>query len=142
MTDARLDRLRYQVQQRVSRYVAESLRHDEYPDIATDSLVRTLTVDLLAEKLPPQTITDAAHFEVPRFASWRDHLYATYRERWWARWMPRPQFVAEPHRHVTTVTVQDHWTYPQATMVLPGGPFGHVVLRSDTRYEGEVHPWG
>lgn len=139
--DVRLERMRYQVSQRVSRELAASLRLDEQQDMISGHLVQRLVVDVLAEKLPPHKLDDRQAFTVPRFATWRDHLYATYRGRWWARWMPAPRFVDEPHAHVLAVTIRDRWTYPSATTVAPGGLFGHVVLKSSADPLGGVRPW-
>lgn len=139
--DARLERIRLAVQQQVPGELATGLRYEQFQDVMTDTLVQRLVVDVLAEQLPPHKLDDRQSFTVPRFATWRDHLYATYGGRWWARWMPVPRFVDEPHTHVLTTTVRDRWTYPFATTVAPGGPFGHVVLKSSADPFGAVRPW-
>jgi hypothetical protein len=146
--EVRLETLRYAVQQRISGYVAESMRAESVQDVMTNDLIMRLEVGVLAETLPPLNLTRADPFTVPRFATWLDHFVATYRGRWWGRPLRRHvlRYVDEPHTHRTTVDVRTHWTYPQATTVLPGRNFGHVVLKSEahwrpTDFTDPITPW-
>jgi len=137
-----VQRLRYAIQQRIGRQVAESLRVEEYADVLTGDIVAALEVGLFAEQLPPTHLDDVVEFEVPRFATWRDHFAATYRQRWWGRWLREPRFIDETHSHRTRVDVLTRWTYPRATTVLPGRDYGHVVLKSDAAISWDtVTPW-
>lgn len=141
----RLDVLKFALRKTVGAGVIDSLRAEQSRDYLTQSIALTLTAELLAEKLPPVKITDRVEFTVPRYATWIDHLVATYRSRWWARllrWHRRPlRYVDEPHSHVTDVTVRGAWTYPRATTVLPGRQYGHVVYKASTDCTGWEQPW-
>lgn len=124
--------LRHRLERRIGRQIAQSLVvEDRVRNWVSDDIVMAFEVDLLNEELPPATLRDAARFEVPHFASWRDHFAATYRQRWWGRWLPQPRFVDGTVAHETVVTVRARWTYPRATRILPGRDFGHPVLRTD-----------
>lgn len=135
--------IRAQLTQRISRQTAERMNFREFRDVITGDIVAQVEVGLLAEELPPERLTYVAHFDAPRFATWRDHFRATHRARWWGRLLRlrKPSFVDEPLTHVTTVTVRAKWTYPRATTVLPGRDFGHVVLKAPTDVHGIVRPW-
>jgi hypothetical protein len=102
----------------------------------TDDLVIRMETSMLAETLPPLTLSESDRFTVPRFATWFDHFVATYRGRWWGRPLRRHElrYVDEPHTHRTTVDVRTRWTYPRADHVLPGREFGHVVLKADASW--------
>jgi hypothetical protein len=97
-------------------------------DYLRDRIYYTLRHDLLAERLPTRTLRFTPTH--PRWATWWDHLKATYRMRWWAAWWVRrhpPRHVDEPVPVV--VDVQAAWTYPHAPV--PGG-LGYSVLKVDT----------
>lgn len=141
-SEVQIRRLRYALQQRIGRQVAESLRVNEYADMVTGDMVAALEVGLFAEELPPTHLDDVVEFDVPRFASWWDHFAATHRQRWWGRWLRQPRFVDERHSHRTRVDVRARWTYPRATTVLPGRDYGHVVLKSDAAVSWTTEtPW-
>lgn len=145
-TQVTVDRMRVGLQQRVGAYVAESLRMsmERGTTVLADEWAARIETELLAERLPPTKLHDAASFTVPRFATWFDHFVATYRNRWWGRPLRRHalRYVDEPHTHRTEVVVLDRWTYPRATMVLPGRDFGHVVLKSQASWnQRDVTPW-
>lgn len=141
-TQVHIERLRVGVRQRISRQVAESMRLETFQDMITNDLVAAMMAELLAERLPPEHVDHTITFDAPRFATWREHFRATYRERWWGRLLRlrAPRYIDEPISHTVRVDVRSHWTYPQATTVLPGRDFGHVVLRADTSAMGG-HRW-
>ena len=129
---ATVEVMRGAVRQRISAYVAESLNVRTYRDMVTQDLIVDLEAALLSEKLPPKTVELEATVTVPRFASWFQQLRATYRQRRWFGWLfgrRRPiRFVDEQHTLRSTVELRAMWTYPNASMVLPGRDFGHAVL--------------
>jgi hypothetical protein len=98
-------------------------------DRETERLVMTLHADVYAERLPSQqhriTVTD------PRWATWWDHLKATYRHRWWAQWWVRrypPRTVDTPI--TATFNVRAAWRYPDTPHLRPG--LGTPVLWTAT----------
>lgn len=98
-----------------------------------DHVVVTLSAKILAEKLPPQQITDTV--TGPRWATWWDHLKATYRDRWWI-WYPTDFGWIKPARTVqtpiaVTVPVLANWTYPNASLRISDS-FGSAVLYTTT----------
>lgn len=164
-----VDRVRFGLQERVSRYVAEALRMSARPEETfrfADLLVVRLETELLSERLPPKLIEHRIGYEHPeaigqqgfaadsRFARPIDHFTAKYRGRWWGRLLGlrrreiRYQFVKVPYivsapvrcDHRVTVDVHAAWTYPKADMVLPADRFGMTVLKAD-RWSSESMPW-
>ncbi len=129
----------------------------QYAHHFADVIAVDVETAVLTEKLPPQRITHRVRYEHPeavgqqgvaadaRHATWFDHFVATYRGRWWGRllrlhrrevryqFVPVPYIVSRPVHcdHEVTVDVHAAWTYPRATMVLPGDQFGHPVLAFD-----------
>lgn len=126
------------VQRRISRELVVRLSQHDFSSLVARDLVLELEAEVLAETLPPLTLTDRQTFATPRFATWVDHFVATYRQRWWGRLLRlrEPRYVDEPLTHTVTTEVRSRWTYPQATTVLPGDRFGHVVLKVDTSQRG------
>lgn len=163
-----VDRMRFGLEQRVSRYVAEALRMGTEAEAAAcaDVVVMRMVTELLTERLPPHTISHRISYEHPeaigrpgnavdaRFARPIDHFTAKYRGRWWARllrmhkrkieyiFIKVPYLISTPVQchHTATTNVRAAWTYPTASMVLPGGDFGHPVLRADL-LDTAVRPW-
>jgi hypothetical protein len=139
--------LKVGVQERVSAQFAERMSVTQDRDRITDVLAMRVTATVLAEELPPVSVTERVAFTVPRFATWWDHFKATRWERWWVwilrdlQWIKPPRFVDEPHTHVADVKVRTYWTYPRANTVLPGRDFGHVVLKTQTSRYGREQPW-
>jgi hypothetical protein len=167
-TQVIVDRMRVGLTQRVSGYVAESLRMsvDRYPESFAGDLAMRIETELLTERLPPDVIHHRVKYTHPeaigrqgfavdsRFARPIDHFTATYRGRWWGRllrlhkreieytFVKVPYIISAPVEcdHRVTATVRAAWTYPRATAVLPGREFGHVVLKANDVGAGSV-PW-
>jgi hypothetical protein len=135
MPAATVDVLRVKVNQRIGRVAADHMRVETLRDMVTGDLVAELQTALLAEQLPPETVLLEQEITTPRFASWWQHLRATYRERRWWGWLlgrRRPiRMVDEPHTLRAVVELRSWWTYPNASMVLPGDRFGPPVLHVD-----------
>ncbi len=97
-------------------FSAEFLRRvniDMRRDPVADRIVATVRAKLYAEKLPTQSYVVCT--PDPRWATWWDHLKATYRDRWWAaayvrRWPPRT--IETTVR--TVVNVRSMWVFPDA----------------------------
>lgn len=104
-----------------------------------DNIVISLAAKIITETLPPQQITDTV--TDPRWATWWDHLKATYRDRWWIAypldfgWIKPPRAVDTPI--TVTVPVAAHWTYPHASVWIPP-EFGTAVMyaTSEQPYAG------
>lgn len=156
-----LERLRVGLRRTIGAHFAERIAFDfrrEVPDFLSDALVADVTAEVLAEKLPPHTITTRIGYEHPeaigqpgvavdaRFERPIDHFTAKYRGRWWApllglrrrpiryQFVPVPYTVSRPVRcdHKVTTNVRASWTYPKANTVLPARDFGPVVLQTTT----------
>lgn len=100
-------------------------RFDMHINHATDKLIMRVRSDVAAEKLPPQTFTTVV--DDPRWATWWDHLKATYRDRWWARaavrrWPPRTVGTLVP----VTVDVAAWWKFPDTPV--PRAGLGRPVV--------------
>lgn len=108
-----------------------------------DQVVVTLSAKMLTERLPDQHITDTV--TDPRWATWWDHLKATYRDRWWIAypldfgWIKPPRHTLTPI--TVTVPVAAHWTYPDASLRIPE-EFGAAVLYTTTDRPYPGHPRG
>jgi hypothetical protein len=146
-----LEPLRTVVRAELGASMAESISVERAGHYLRESLVYQLKASVLAEKLPPERIEvklDYPHPEAvgefgcqddPRWATWWDHLLATYRGRWWTRWFREPRTIMIPVRYRVTMPVTCHhraqvdvlaaWTYPRANTALPG--LGHPVLVAD-----------
>lgn len=110
-------------------------RADVYTDRAADRLILQVRADVYAERLPSQTYH--AVVDDPRWATWWDHLKATYRDRWWARaavrrWPPRHVLTPVP----VTVDVAARWKYPDTPVYREG--LGRPVVWTETTYRN----WG
>lgn len=129
-----LTKIREGVNQRISRELVVSLSQQDVAGLIGNDLVLALEAELLAEELPPVTLTDEQTSVVAVYATWREHFRAAYRETWWGRLLRlrEPKMVDQLVKRVVTTTVRQRWTYPQATTVMPGDQFGHVVLKTDT----------
>jgi hypothetical protein len=166
-----LDRVRRGVTHHITRQFAEQVQLDisepRGRDMLTDALVASLTTEVLAEHLPPHTITTRVRYEHPeavgqpgttvdaRFERPIDHFTAKYRGRWWGRllrlrrrqvryqFVPVPYLVSRPVQcdHVVTTNVRAAWTYPTPNLVLPAEDFGRVVLDA-RRVDSEASPYG
>jgi hypothetical protein len=92
---------------------------------------------ILTEELPPQTVTEQVVCETqrPRWASWWDHIKATYAGRWWAGWWVRrhpPAVLWEDvtQRRTVQVQVRAAWKFPHAPH-LPTA-LGRAVIHTAT----------
>lgn len=163
-------RLTRMLSRNVADQLVASIRDHRDPSHAhrfADVLSIDFETELLTERLPPDVIRHRVKYEHPeaigrqgvaadaRFARPIDHFTAKYRGRWWGRLLGlrrrevRYEFVAVPYivsapvqcDHEVTATVRAAWTYPRATLVLPGSDFGHPVLRAGL-VDAESRPRG
>lgn len=144
-----LDRLRVQFVELLSREVGATLADsvnvviDPEPHPLLGSLAFRVTGELLAETLPPQTITEfvagETHAWVPD-GLWAE-LVRRHGHRWWLRWykgQPRERKVTVPWQRAVQVEVRSRWTYPRAAIALPpvmGAPVLQVGTMASSR------PW-
>lgn len=105
-------------------FVLSTTEADSFLQHETDRMVLELKARVLAQQLPPQTMQHLVRVETldPRHATWWDHYKATYQQRWWMRWHTwTVRYVDTPVtvQRLITVTVRDHWTFPEASIVPP-----------------------
>lgn len=124
--DVLLQRLKYAVRRDVTMEAAATVPTLVFDRVA-DRMVAEVRRDVLAERLPTQSLRVVG--DVPRHASWWDHLKATYRGRWWwPRALSVVRYTADP-AIVSYVDVRTYWAYPEAPARLLGEPgFGRPVL--------------
>jgi hypothetical protein len=148
-TKHRLEKLRFAIEQRLGASVAASIDVEQVADHMARDIVFNVAGLLLVERLPPQRLEhrlEAEHPEAggtdgytedPRWATWRDHFWASHRRlRRLFRRTPRTVMtivryrVAVPVkcRHDVTLNIEDKWTYPYANTIVPG--MGMAVLKS------------
>jgi hypothetical protein len=152
-----LAKARYTLATRVSRELADTLTmHTRMADMMANDLALEVSVRVLTEQLPQQSVTHRVHEDHPeavgvvgfvkdaRFARPIDHFTAKYRGRWWGWWLGlrlrkiRYDQVPVQFRntssvwcdHTVTVDIADQWTYPQASPALSGAQGGPPVLIS------------
>ena len=136
--DVALHRLKVSVQRQISNemvYMARTAEAHGHLDRMYDRMVLDLRAKVLAEQLPPQTITHTVRVEAldPRHATWWEFFKATYRQRWWMRWRDwTVRYVDTPVtvQRSVVVKVRDHWTYPRASIIPPDTDFGAPVMVS------------
>lgn len=148
-TQHRLEKLRFAAKERLSSSVAESIRVEQAVDHMTRDIVLHVAGFVLAEQLPPQRVEhrlEAEHPEAggtdgytddPRWATWRDHFWASHR-RLCRLFRRTPRTIMAPVRyrvavpvkcrHDVTLNIEDKWTYPYANTIVPG--MGMSVLKS------------
>lgn len=112
-----------------------------------------LAAHVLAEQLPPETVTRQATVTGSRTvewvvaATWWDHFKLQYAQRWWARWYVRRRPAAVVPKQETVRIVRDvkltldlrrYRTYPGANRVLPPDTWGNPVraYAMQHRWEG------
>ncbi len=138
MRQIALDRLRIGVQRILVDEGLSTVASTLHVEAAEQALIGgtayRFVADVLAERLPPETITRTVRGEVGVYvpASWWDHFRWQYRERWWfravaRRWPGRRVVKRAPYAHEVRVDVRASWTYPRAAVALPPS-FGSPVL--------------
>lgn len=130
-TEVQLEKLKVAAQAAIPRGVMEL--EAERIGILDDlfrSLVYRLKGYVLAERLPPETVSDSRDvtFDVP--ASWWQHWKQSHAAAWYARWLVKRRPVKH-HRVVKrvalTVDLERYRTYPEARVSLPADTWGQVV---------------
>lgn len=91
-----------------------------------DAFIVRLTTAVVAEKLPPQTFV--GYTPDPRWATWWDHLKATYRGRWWTRRLSPPRTVDTLVR--CDVQVRARWQFPDTPVPREG--LGRPILYTES----------
>lgn len=117
--DIQLTQLLVEVRQHLGSLRGSALDNTTAVQYIAEELALRLRGHVLAHQLPPQTRTTVVegNTEDLRHATWWDHFKATHRGRWWMRWRAwtiNYTTVAVPYRHPVTVTVRDHWSFPDA----------------------------
>jgi hypothetical protein len=135
-----LDRLEVGFRQRLGAHTLESMRLEHHEDRLTLDLIRSVTAEVLAEKLPPERVERSQTFGIDFPASPFQHWKQKHATRWWLRrfvrrWPVRTERLTREAR--LTVNLERYRTYPEANYVLPpdkfGAPYRVAVLREDWR---------
>lgn len=129
----RLERRRYGVSDSVGISVLQSIRFaKEFEQDIFERMVYKLEAEVLAEKLPPETINESriAVWDFPR-SSWQ-HFKLEHSESWWLGWLVRRRPVqCQVHDKQVTLTVnlERYRTFPQANVNYPPelGPYVQVA---------------
>jgi hypothetical protein len=118
--DIILHRLKVGATEHIGAHMLESMEvslgQDDY---FLDRLVMRLKAYVLAERLPPASVTKTVTVSWVKPATWRDHWKLTFGHRWWARWYVsrRPARTVELRQDVAlTVDLQKYITYPKANV--------------------------
>lgn len=130
-----LERLKLGLQTNVGAHVRESLTAELDEDIWGGMICR-LKADILAEKLPPETIVRSRVFVLDFPASSWQHFKHEHKESWWLGWLVRRRPVrTEQHKEEATLTVDlDRYrTFPQCNYTFPKdlGPYVQVAMVRD-----------
>jgi hypothetical protein len=142
-----LNRLPVGVQHRISPALGSTLTLAVRQAIENEipGMVAELTGYVLAEQLPPETVSDSyrlhdvRYAEWPAPATWRDHWKLTYGHRWWARWLVRhrpARIIWRRQRMVynrtvtMSVNLSRYRTYPHTQVTLDPDRYGPPVLAS------------
>lgn len=123
--------------QRVGRFVRDTARFSTDPAfdpfaLTDKDLVRRLTVDVLADKLPPEEISNAVSVAFKHPASAWQMFKREHERSLWLGWLVRRRPVVESTvvRIVTvTVDLRRFRTFPEADVPAPR-EFGHAHLQA------------
>jgi hypothetical protein len=137
-----LEWLKLAAQRRVSAEFAESVTPAVYRDTLWGDLVHQLTARVLADQLPPETVTDEHTFVFPVPGSPWQQFKATHADSWWLRWLTKmrpPTYVKHYRNGSLTVDLRRYHIYPQAR-VSPqlGQPYRTFVMEKTARYWPEA----
>lgn len=131
-----LERLKFGLQTNVGAQVRGSL-HAQVAESILGDLVYRLTADILAEKLPPETVARSKTFTVSKVptSSWQ-HFKSEHPESWWLGWLVRrrPVEYREIEFEATlTVDLDRYRTFPQCNYTFPKdlGPYVQVAMVRD-----------
>lgn len=112
-----LHRMKVGMQTRVGASFLDSMRLEVFHDYL-DDIVLKLRAEVLADKLPPDHVTESRTIKVPR--SWWDHWKEEHQNSWWAGWFARWRgYRTHVIRLSVSVDLQRFWAYPQANIALP-----------------------
>ena len=124
-----LERRRYGLTMDLGSFTRDSM---EFQQREADRMVYKLSADVLAEKLPPETINESriAVWNFPR-SSWQ-HFKLEHSESWWLGWLVRRrpvQYAVHDKQVTLTVNLERYRTFPQANIAYPPelGPYVNVA---------------
>lgn len=112
-----LEWLKVQVSSAVSAEFAESMRPEVYRDEVLGHLVYQLRCHVLADRLPPESVTTTDRLMVQVPASPWQQFKSTHAAKWWLRALVRRRPVRMVEHAFTaelTVELSRFWTYPEA----------------------------
>jgi hypothetical protein len=124
----------------IGAFTAGSVRLEEYRDWERADLVRSVTAEVLVERLPPVRIVKSETVDFPRPATWWEFFKLQYASRWWLRRLVRalpPRMVHVPVTATVTVDLSGVRKYPGAgipfdSVPVLGRPVLHVAVDSST----------
>lgn len=133
--DVVLNWLKVGVTQRVSAEFADTLRVQQHVDHLLGQWVYSIAGYVLAEHLPPETVTERKPFAFDVPASPWQQFKAVNGHRWWVRWLVKRRPVRlVTHRFTGELSVRldRYWTYPQARVPYDHGrPYRVAVLNRE-----------
>ncbi len=95
----------------------DSMRVRRYVDTETNRLMVEFTAEILADRLPPEQVTETTLVQFESPATWWEHFKQTYGGRWWLRPLVRrrPVRLERQQRAVkVTVDLRLFQAYPRA----------------------------
>ena len=125
-----LERRRYALSMELGSYTRDSMEFNQRRLV--DRMVHQFAAEVLAEKLPPETINESriAVWNFPR--SWWQHFKLEHSESWWLGWLVRRrpvQYAVHDKQVTLTVNLERYRTFPQANIAYPSelGPYVNVA---------------
>ena len=122
-TQLTLTQLKVGVREMVSPFVAESMRLDVMRDEVTRNLIYGLSAYVLADQLPPETLTREQWVTFEHAANWREQWKAEHAERWYGRlilrWWPVKPLTVERRKVTATWDLARYRTFPKAGIAYP-----------------------
>jgi hypothetical protein len=109
-------------------------------EYTTGKLLLQLHADILADRLPPETVTERARVDFAHPSSPFQHWKAKHQESWWLRPFVRRWPVALVHQIRIVeleVNLERYRTYPEANFEPAPAHFGYPVLWSN--YTTNIH---
>lgn len=138
-TEVLLERLKVGLRADIGAHTLDSLAANMVQDPFLDRCALQLRAYVLAERLPPETITQHVPVIWIKPATWRDHWKLAHGHRWWVHWWVRrrPARTVELRQTAgVTVNLQRYITYPKANLVTRGPEWAPVRVAT-----WSVNPW-
>lgn len=136
-----LEWLKLGVQRTVSAEFAESVNAKVFHEVIWGDLVHQLTARVLADQLPPETVTDEHTFFFYIPASPWQQFKDVHADAWWLRWLLKhrpPVMVTHTRYGKLTVDLKRYQVYPQAKFRHLGQHHNTFVVSRAAQYWPEA----